>query len=69
MAKRKKEKKKDKKKIKKAERSSKKPPQKTAKGDSIKKMDVCPCCKKHCPLSKPKCGKGRKLAEKLGVKS
>ena len=25
----------------------------------------CPRCGKHCPLTKPKCGKGRKLAAKL----
>lgn len=28
---------------------------------------VCPCCKKHCPLAKPKCGKGKAVrAKKLG---
>ena len=31
------------------------------------KLTYCPCCKKHCPLTKPKCGKGRKLAAKLGI--
>lgn len=31
------------------------------------KLQLCPCCKKHCPLTKPKCGKGRRLAEKLGI--
>lgn len=30
-------------------------------------LQVCPCCKKHCPLTAPKCGKGRKLAKKLGL--
>ncbi len=25
---------------------------------------ACPCCGKHCPLSKPKCGKGRAIAKK-----
>ena len=25
----------------------------------------CTCCGKHCPLTKPRCGKGRKLAAKL----
>ncbi len=25
----------------------------------------CTCCSKHCPLSKPRCGKGKKLAAKL----
>ena len=26
---------------------------------------VCPCCKKHCPLAKPKCSKGK--AVRVGV--
>lgn len=30
-------------------------------------LGFCPCCKKHCPLSRPKCKKGKKLAEKLGI--
>lgn len=25
----------------------------------------CTCCGKHCPLSKPRCGKGRAMAKKL----
>ena len=25
---------------------------------------TCPCCSKRCPLSKPKCGKGRAIAKK-----
>ncbi len=25
---------------------------------------MCPCCSKRCPLSKPKCGKGRAVAKK-----
>ena len=29
---------------------------------------VCPCCKKHCPLAKPKCGKGRRLAAALKLR-
>lgn len=28
----------------------------------------CTCCGKHCPLSKPKCGKGRALAKKTTEK-
>lgn len=32
-------------------------------------LGFCPCCKKHCQLSKPKCKKGKKLAEKLGVQT
>ena len=28
---------------------------------------VCPCCKKHCPLTKPKCSKGKAVrVKKLG---
>lgn len=26
---------------------------------------VCPCCKKHCPLAKPKCSKGKAVRKKL----
>lgn len=25
---------------------------------------TCPCCSKRCPLSKPKCGKGKAVAKK-----
>lgn len=25
---------------------------------------MCPCCSKRCPLSKPKCGKGKAIAKK-----
>lgn len=46
-------------KLKKGERKAKK-------GDP--QPSRCPCCRKSCPLAKPKCGKGRKLAEKLGVR-
>lgn len=28
----------------------------------------CTCCKKHCPLTKPKCGKGRRLAAALSLR-
>lgn len=27
-------------------------------------LGSCPCCGKHCPLAKPKCGKGRAVARK-----
>ncbi|MDE8703064.1 hypothetical protein PZH32_08840 [Adlercreutzia equolifaciens] len=36
-----------------------------AKAKSALKLEHCTCCKKHCPLSKPKCGKGRRLAAAL----
>lgn len=26
---------------------------------------VCPCCKKHCPLAKPKCSKGKAVRTKV----
>ncbi|MEC4183280.1 hypothetical protein VJ918_00480 [Adlercreutzia sp. R21] len=32
------------------------------------KIERCTCCKKHCPLSKPKCGKGRRLAAALRMR-
>lgn len=32
------------------------------------KLSHCTCCKKHCPLSKPKCGKGRRLATALKLR-
>ncbi|MCI9262094.1 hypothetical protein [uncultured Adlercreutzia sp.] len=32
------------------------------------KLEYCTCCKKHCPLSKPKCGKGRRLAAALKLR-
>ena len=35
--------------------------------DSLK-IQYCTCCKKHCPLTKPKCGKGRRLAAALGIR-
>lgn len=25
---------------------------------------VCPCCKKHCPLAKPKCSEGKAVRAK-----
>ena len=33
---------------------------KKAKGSAtaVAEPQRCPCCKKHCPLAKPKCGKG-----------
>ncbi|MDO4442388.1 MAG: hypothetical protein Q4B69_00740 [Slackia sp.] len=27
-------------------------------------LGTCPCCSKRCPLTKPKCGKGRAVARK-----
>lgn len=30
----------------------------------LKKL-TCPCCKKHCPLSKPKCSKGKAVRDKV----
>lgn len=32
------------------------------------KFEHCTCCKKHCPLTKPKCGKGRRLAAALKLR-
>lgn len=32
------------------------------------KISHCTCCKKHCPLSAPKCGKGRRLAAALKLR-
>lgn len=31
-------------------------------------LSHCTCCKKRCPLSKPKCGKGRRLAAALKLR-
>lgn len=39
-----------------------------AKAKSALKLEHCTCCKKHCPLSKPKCGKGRRLAAALKLR-
>ncbi len=44
---------------KKADKKSKK------KHEASAKEGFCPCCSKHCPLTKPKCSKGKKLAAKL----
>lgn len=53
--------------------SAKKPKKKAKQGKAAPeisaaslKLDLgtCPCCSKHCPLSKPKCGKGRAVARK-----
>lgn len=33
-----------------------------AKAKASLALSHCTCCKKRCPLSKPKCGKGRRLA-------
>lgn len=39
-----------------------------AKAKTSLKLEHCTCCKKHCPLSKPKCGKGRRLAAALKLR-
>lgn len=26
---------------------------------------ICPCCKKHCPLTKPQCSKGKAVRAKV----
>lgn len=31
-------------------------------------IEHCTCCKKKCPLAKPKCGKGRRLAAALKLR-
>ncbi len=38
------------------------------KAKAAAKLSRCTCCKKHCPLSKPKCGKGRRLAAALKLR-
>lgn len=38
------------------------------KASAALKLSHCTCCKKHCPLSKPKCGKGRRLAAALKLR-
>lgn len=35
------------------------------KGSACLEGRVCPCCKKHCPLTKPKCSKGKAIRAKL----
>lgn len=52
------------KKAKKAKKAAK--DSKGASADGLK-MEFCPCCKKHCPLTKPKCSKGRRIAKRLGI--
>lgn len=42
--------------------------EKAAKGRATADPLRCPGCKRRCPLTKPRCGKGRRLAEKLGVR-
>lgn len=37
------------------------------KAKAMPSLSVCPCCSKRCPLSRPRCSKGRKLASKLGI--
>lgn len=44
----------------------KKKKEKAKKAKSASTPDrVCPCCKKHCPLAKPKCSKGEAVRKKL----
>ncbi len=60
-------KKKDKKKAKVKEKAVKSKKDKKAKKTAKKagsSENVCPGCKKHCPLTALKCGKGRKLLRK-----
>lgn len=57
---------KDKQSKKKAEKASGKNSSKTTGKKNAKAViPHCTCCGKHCPLTKPRCGKGRKLAAKL----
>lgn len=57
---------KDKQSKKKAEKASGKNSAKaTSKKGAKAAIPHCTCCGKHCPLTKPRCGKGRKLAAKL----
>ena len=46
-------------------RDKKKSEKKNKKKHGSAEKDLCPCCSKHCPLTKPKCSKGKKLAAKL----
>ena len=39
-----------------------------AKAKASLALSHCTCCKKRCPLSKPKCGKGRRLASALKLR-
>lgn len=39
-----------------------------AKAKASLALSHCTCCKKRCPLSKPKCGKGRRLAAALKLR-
>lgn len=39
--------------------------QKKAKKGAALSALTCPCCSKHCPLSKPKCGKGKAIRAKM----
>ena len=60
-------KKKDKKKAKVKEKAAKRAKTEPAKEKAKKagsSENVCPGCKKHCPLTALKCGKGRKLLHK-----
>ena len=49
----------------KTECKASKKPKKAATAIAINLADfTCPCCSKRCPLSKPKCGKGKAIAKK-----
>ncbi len=39
-----------------------------AKAKASLALSHCPCCKKRCPLTQPKCGKGRRLAAALKLR-
>lgn len=51
--------------VSKKEGATKKATKKAATAIAINLADfTCPCCSKRCPLSKPKCGKGKAIAKK-----
>lgn len=45
-------------------KKGKRPQKKAKKGAALSAL-TCPCCSKHCPLSKPKCGKGKAIRAKM----
>lgn len=54
----------DKHKLKHKEKQQKKA-KKRAKAAAVLGERTCPCCKKHCPLVKPKCSKGKAVRAKV----
>ena len=58
---------KERKKKEKTKKAGKKNKTKAAKASAASALDgrVCPCCKKHCSLAKPKCGKGKAVRAKV----